>query len=97
MTIQLIRWILGIVLILLGGYVASFSLIRTVINFRNQKRGIDRHVSGTPIIGPLFFIVGWNIFPLPWHWAILLILIYDFDTLLIPFGLIYIFIRRNDE
>lgn len=97
MTFEIIRWILGSVLILLGGYISSFALIRTIINYRNQKRGVDRFISGTPIVGPLLFISGWIISPLPWNYAVLFILILDFDTLLLPFGITYAFIHKNDE
>jgi prepilin-type processing-associated H-X9-DG protein len=61
---EIIRWIFGSILLLFGGYVSSFAITRTVINLRNQRRGIDRYVSGVPF-GSLFFIGGWIITPLP--------------------------------
>lgn len=94
--IKIIRWIFGSILLLFGGYVSSFGIIRAVINFKNKKRGIDRYVSGVPF-GSLFFIVGWGITPLPWSWFVLLILIIDFDTLLLPIGLVFLLFKRNDE
>ena len=88
---EIIRWIFGSILLLFGGYVSSFGIIRAVINFKNKKRGINRHISGMPIIGPLLFIGGWYITPLPWSWFVLLILILDVDTLLLPVGLYLIY------
>jgi len=92
---EIIRWIFGSILLLFGGYVSSFGIIRAVINFKNKKRGIDRHVSGMPIIGPLVFIGGWYITPLPWSGFVLLILILDFDTLLLPVGLVYLLYKET--
>jgi hypothetical protein len=48
-----------------------------------------------PIIGPLVFIGGWYITPLPWSGFVLLILILDFDTLLLPVGLVYLLYKET--
>jgi UDP-N-acetylmuramyl pentapeptide phosphotransferase/UDP-N-acetylglucosamine-1-phosphate transferase len=86
-------WASGGALLLLGGYISVFGFARQIINSRNRAKGIDRYISGTPPMGPLFFFFGWYVSPLAWsNWA-LLIFIVEVDTamiaIFIPYALLF--------
>ena len=86
-------WASGGALLLLGGYISVFGFARQIINARNQAKGVDRYISGTPPMGPLFFLFGWYVSPLAWsNWA-LLIFVVEVDTammaIFLPYALIF--------
>ena len=93
---EFFQWLLGGVLLALGGYVSLFGVVRTAINLANQKRGVDRFVSGVPIVGPVVFSIGWLVSPLAWSWWVLLIIALDIDTLLAVFYFPYLMLFRRD-
>lgn len=95
--IEILRWVAGGLLLLLGGYISAFGVLRLFINARNQRRGVDRHVSGMPILGPLIFLAGWWISPLDWtNWA-LMILVFDLDTLILPPFVLYVLVFNRES
>jgi len=53
-----LKYILGVFLILFGVYIIAANYACIIINKRNKKKGIDRHHSFSPVFGPLLFILG---------------------------------------
>jgi len=70
-----VYWVLGGVPMALGAWIGFFSVYRHWAMHRIRKSGRTQNISGTPIVGSLFFLVGWWITPLaftPWMFLILL-------------------------
>jgi len=69
MTFQITRYIIGGLLFLFAMWAVLFNWASIFINMRNQRKGIDRHVSMGPIVGGLLLPISLFIMPLgsTWH------------------------------
>lgn len=92
-----LRWGAGAVLMIFGVFVAFTSWVNMRRNWLNQRDGIDRHISGIPLIGSSSFLLGWLVAPMSWSWWSLLFLAVDIDTPILIIGLPWIFISQKDE
>jgi hypothetical protein len=60
---------IGVLLVAAGSYVVVCSWSAVVINGRNARSGVDRHVSLVPVIGPFLISVGTLLLHVPaWRW-----------------------------
>jgi UDP-N-acetylmuramyl pentapeptide phosphotransferase/UDP-N-acetylglucosamine-1-phosphate transferase len=90
-----LRWVFGGLLLALGAWISTFGIARVLLNTRLRECGVNRHVSGLPIIGPVMFILGWMISPLSWSWWSLFIVALDIDTLLVVFYLPFLLLLNR--
>jgi hypothetical protein len=70
-----VYWVLGGVPLVFGVWIAFFNVFRHWEMRRIRKSGRTQNISGTPLMAPLFFLVGWWITPLgftPWIFLIFL-------------------------
>ncbi len=57
------RWIVGSLLCLFAAYVACCNFAALILSSRNRSRGVQRHYSQGPIVGPVAGYLG--LFALP--------------------------------
>ena len=81
--IEIIRWIIGIILMGFGIFVSLFGPYRTYINKKNQKNNVDKHMSMAPILGTGSFVLGYLTLPIVFSYYAFLILLLDWDTVLL--------------
>lgn len=92
---SLLMTVLGGVIASLGALIvfANFVIVRT--NYRNHKRGVDRHVSLVPFAGPLLITIGTVPLGL-WHAPaatkpiVLAIWVLDPGTLIVLYAIVYV-------
>ena len=78
------NWIISITLSFIGAFIIFMNYGCLIANRKNQKLGIDNHISMTPIFGPLLLFVGlgnmpneygdfyWFVWALdPWNYLII--------------------------
>lgn len=79
-----LRFVLGGSLSVLGAFCVGLNWVTIPWNYRPQRMGVDRHVSGVPIIGPILICFGAALASWPptphvlWSWLL------DWPTVLIP-------------
>ena len=95
---ELVQYILGSLLILLGLYLITLNYIRLIKNLQRSRRpGIGNWSSPMPIVGPLMVLLGSVVLPLHFSWWVLIAFLVDPDTILFVISLPYLvlsFIRR---
>ena len=67
-ALEIFRWILGGLLLLLGLYIAGFNWASILINRSNHRKGIERHVSMAPLIAPASLLTGMIVLPVAKSW-----------------------------
>ena len=72
-----IRYIIGAIVLILAVYAVVLNWASFFINSRNQRNGIDRHVSMIPILGGLLLPVSLFIMPLELSWHIWFVSLVD--------------------
>ncbi|MBT3311328.1 MAG: hypothetical protein HN737_02755 [Desulfobacterales bacterium] len=86
---DVIKYILGVFLILFGVYIIAANYACIIINKRNKKKGIDKHHSFSPVFGPLLFIIGLSFVELSITFWVIIVFLVDPGTWLILLGLPY--------
>ena len=71
-TAEILRWILGGVILLFGAHVVFCNWACFVLNARNRRNGVDRNYSQGPLVGAICILLGLSLLPVSkpvWLWA----------------------------
>lgn len=84
-----LKFIFGTLLILFGSFIIGANYACIFINRKNAKKGIDKHHSFSPLIGPVSFMIGASFVNLNFSILMIIVFIIDPGTWLIVIGLPY--------
>lgn len=84
-----LQHILGIGLMFFGIYIVGLNYGCIIVSERNKRRGIDKHHSVSPFIGPISYLIGASLSPFKIGIHVLIVLVLDPGTWLIVLGLPY--------
>ncbi|MEE8472387.1 MAG: ADP-ribosylglycohydrolase family protein [Dehalococcoidia bacterium] len=88
---ELLRNILGGLVVLLGLSVIAMSYIRQIRNILNSRRGTGGWSSPAPLVGPVLVVLGGWLLPLHFGWWVLIAFLVDPDTVIVLIGLPWLF------
>ena len=77
----MLYWIIAVPFILFGAYIVFFNCTRHFTIYSNKKAGHYQNISSTPMVGPLFFLVGWGLSPIDINLWMLLIFVFEIATI----------------
>ena len=89
--------ILGIASLAFGSFVIVCSYLRQAKNFKNRDNPEAPHSSPAPFVGPLFVIAGLATMSVelsPW---IILLFLFDPDTLIVVVGLVWLLYKGQKQ
>ena len=101
-----LHYILGVGLMVFGIYIVGVNYCCIIVRERNKRKGIDRHHSVSPFIGPVSYLIGALLSPLKTGIHVLIVFVLDPGTWLIVLGLPYALLtellglsnkRKNDR
>ena len=78
---------------LFGLFIVGMNYASIVVNRRNVKNGIDKHHSMSPIIGPLFFVMGASFLNMKFSLLMIMVFVIDPGTWMIVLGLPYALVK----
>lgn len=78
---EVLRYLFGGALLLFGAFVVVTNYVRQISNIRKSKIS-GRWSSPAPIVGPLFFIVGYAALPVEFSKWVFLVIVIDPDTVI---------------
>ena len=87
---ELFIYFLGASFLLLGSFIIFSNYVRQITNFSNRHKENAKWSSPTPLVGPMFIIIGYTILPFEFSNLIFLVLILDPDTLIAILSIPYI-------
>jgi len=84
-----LQYILGVGLMVFGIYIVGVNYCCIIVSERNKRKGIDKHHSVSPFIGPISYLIGTLLSPLRIGIHVLIVSALDPGTWLIVLGLPY--------
>lgn len=86
-----VNWIIGIFLIFLSLLAVYASITRVIHNFKEPVEEDDYRSSSTPFVCSLLFFIGYSVLPIEFSYWSLLFFLLDVDTIMLIFGLLYLY------
>ena len=83
------QYVLGAGIMVFGIYIVGVNYWCIIVSERNKRKGIDKHHSVSPFIGPISYLVGTLLSPLKIGVHVLIVSALDPGTWLIVLGLPY--------
>ncbi len=83
-------YFLGAALLLFGSFIIFSNYIRQITNFNNRNKENAQWSSPTPLVGPMFIILGYSVLPFEFSNLIFLVMILDPDTLIAILSIPYL-------
>jgi hypothetical protein len=90
-VVELFSYVPGTVFLLIGSLIMFASYVRQISNYRNRYRQGRRWSSPAPFIGPVLVILGNFALPIEFSKWILLVIVFDPDTVVTILSIPYLF------
>lgn len=88
---ELFSYVPGTFFLLIGSLAVFASYVRQISNYRNRNKEGRRWSSPAPFIGPVFIIFGYFALPIEFSKWILLVVVFDPDTVVTILSIPYLF------